>query len=444
MAAPFEHANEVRDALSFIMTDPALGPGSLTNARAAANLLQDLLPDAPREMSLLLAAIAAKVPGTLQEHVANGMAGDIAVSLVAASLASKTAFTPEACQWVTAELAVALSLVPAMPAAQAAEIALHPSTEAHTEMPDSGVPGQEPTIGASASSGGPAVRTTVPEPVRPEPARPRRGPGRAKVAALALSILAVAAAGGAALYAAVPGRAAHHHRTAPGSRLSGTATVPATPVTPVTSGTPDNAWIAQLASVSHSAGEAALNSDLAHVRLDVPHARVLNTNAYASLRPGYWVIYYGHFATGTQALAYCAARNRTTRDLCIGRYLSNNPADFGYQCYPPAASPSGNCTHRPVLSPARVVEAYIAAINQRNWARVWALGGKNLGPTYHQMIAGYAHTSYVQVTSITADGPDVTVFTTATETNGTTQRYKLSYLVNGGTITAGQSTLLNP
>jgi hypothetical protein len=421
MSAPFEHASEVRDALCSIVADPGLGPGSLAHAQTAANLLRDLLPDAPRETSLLLAAIAAGAPAMLGEYVAQGMAGETAIRLTAAALASRTAFTAGACQWVVTELGVALSLVPAVPV-PAAQIEPHPPAEVSAEI--SAAPLQEPTC------------TAVPGPFRPEPVRPRRRSSLGRLALLAVIGLALAAVVGAGLYAALPGGAAHH-RNAPGRRQGGTPTVP------VIVGTPDNAWIAQFASVSLNAGTAARDSVLARVRLDVPHAQLLNTGAYASLRPGYWVIYYaGHITTGTQALAYCAAHGRATRDLCIGRYLSNNPADAGYQCYPPAASPSGNCTHPPAPSPAGVVKAYIAAVNQHSWARVWALGGKNLGQSYRQLIAGYAHTGYVQITRITANGPAVTVLTTATETNGTTQRYRLSYLVSNGTITAGQSTLI--
>ncbi len=437
MTALFDHASEVRDALRSIVADPALGSAPLADARIAANLLRDLLPDAPRETSLLLAAIASGVPAMLREHIGHGLAGGTAISLAAASLASRTAFSPEACQWVAAELAIALNLIPAEQAAPAARISSHPPTEISAEGSAAQVPA--PTFAATGGDG-PSARTSGPEPFRPGTARPGRRSGRARVALLAIVGLALAAAAGVGLHAALPGTAPHH-RSLPSPHRGGRAT---TPVTPVTATAPDNAWIAQLASVSRTAGKAALDSALARVRRDVPRARVLDSDRYESLRPGYSVIYYaGPFTTGTQALSYCAAHGRATRDLCVGRYLSHNPADLRYQCYPPAASPSGNCTRPPAPSPARVVESYIAAVNQHNWARAWAAGGKNLTLTYSQFVAGYAHTSHVQITSITARGAAVTVLATATETNGTTQRYKLSYLVNGGIITAGQSTLLN-
>ena len=67
---------------------------------------------------------------------------------------------------------------------------------------------------------------------------------------------------------------------------------------------------------------------------------------YASLRSGYWVVYYaGSFSDGTEALAFCAAHGRTTADQCIGRYLSHNVSDFTYACYPPGGTQEATCFH---------------------------------------------------------------------------------------------------
>ncbi len=65
MAAPaFEHADEARAALRAIVSDPAHGPAALDNPQTTANLLQDYLPDAPREAGLLprLPALAFRLP----------------------------------------------------------------------------------------------------------------------------------------------------------------------------------------------------------------------------------------------------------------------------------------------------------------------------------------------------------------------------------------------
>jgi len=104
-------------------------------------------------------------------------------------------------------------------------------------------------------------------------------------------------------------------------------------------------WIAQLFSEPVGSGTAARDARLAKVRESVPEAMILRSDAYASLRPGYWVIYApGPFADGRAALAFCGERGRTTPNTCLGRYLSTNAADFALQCRPPAASPTGRCT----------------------------------------------------------------------------------------------------
>ncbi len=51
----WEHQREVRDARQAIVSDPQLGVAALSSAQAMSNLLKDLLPDAPRETSVLVA-----------------------------------------------------------------------------------------------------------------------------------------------------------------------------------------------------------------------------------------------------------------------------------------------------------------------------------------------------------------------------------------------------
>lgn len=109
-ALSFEHAQEARAALLAIVSDPEHGADALSSAQTMANLLHDLLPDAPREAGLLTAAVTAGLPAMLRSYAAQGMDGETAVSLAGAAFAARTAFTPDACEWVAAELAVALGL----------------------------------------------------------------------------------------------------------------------------------------------------------------------------------------------------------------------------------------------------------------------------------------------------------------------------------------------
>jgi hypothetical protein len=108
----WEHQGEVRDALRTIIGDPQLGVPALSSSQTMANLLKDLLPDAPRETSLLVAAAEAGLPQVLQDHVAQGMDIGTACSLTSSAFMVRTPFTPEACTWVVGELAVALGLAP--------------------------------------------------------------------------------------------------------------------------------------------------------------------------------------------------------------------------------------------------------------------------------------------------------------------------------------------
>jgi hypothetical protein len=106
----WEHAAEARAALNAIVTDPEHGVGALSSPRTMSNLLKDLLPDAPREKSLLIAAAEAGLADTLREHVSQGMDTSTAIRLTASSFSASTPLSPDACNWVTSEIALALGI----------------------------------------------------------------------------------------------------------------------------------------------------------------------------------------------------------------------------------------------------------------------------------------------------------------------------------------------
>jgi hypothetical protein len=82
-----------------------------------------------------------------------------------------------------------------------------------------------------------------------------------------------------------------------------------------------------------------------------------------------------------------------------------------------------------------VVQAYIAAINARDYQTAWQLGGDNLTPTYAQFVAGFASTSSDTVAVGSTSGSVVGVLLTAVQTDGTTKYYSGTYTVTGGVIT---------
>lgn len=121
----------------------------------------------------------------------------------------------------------------------------------------------------------------------------------------------------------------------------------------------DGVWIAQLASIPISADKSQLQRVLGEIRNDIPEAQYLDSSNYASLKPGYWVVYYrGAFSNGNQALSFCASHGRTARDQCIGRFLSHNAADSGYMCFPPAGSQTTGCYHDPSGTATKIVQVW--------------------------------------------------------------------------------------
>jgi hypothetical protein len=107
---PWDVQGEARAALRAIVADPRYGPPALSNAQTMTNLLKDMLPDAPRESSVLVAASEAGVAGMLQGNVSQGMDVATASRLAAGTFENQTALTPDACNWAVGILASALRL----------------------------------------------------------------------------------------------------------------------------------------------------------------------------------------------------------------------------------------------------------------------------------------------------------------------------------------------
>lgn len=143
-SAQWDEGDEAQKALRSIVSNPAYGAAALSSAPMMANLLKDLLPDAPREVSILVAAAEAGVAGNLRDRVSQGMDVGTASAVVAGSFAASTPFRPEACTWAVGEIARALGLSSAAPSPP-------PGPSA---VPGSSVPGgSQPTISAPLPAG---------------------------------------------------------------------------------------------------------------------------------------------------------------------------------------------------------------------------------------------------------------------------------------------------
>ncbi|MFE1288942.1 hypothetical protein [Streptomyces sp. NPDC058751] len=130
----------------------------------------------------------------------------------------------------------------------------------------------------------------------------------------------------------------------PPLRPAVTPTTPAAPIPPppVTRGT--GHWIVQLASIPKTDGRAAGVQALNALRPRIPTAELIDSDRFASLRPGYWVVIdSGPYTSGADAVAFCHRSGLTHRHDCRGRYLSGNAADANRVCEPDSSSPPRSC-----------------------------------------------------------------------------------------------------
>jgi hypothetical protein len=98
---------EARDALGTAVA--SYGPRVLSDPHTLGNLVADLLPDLPRERSLLVTGAEAGVAAEMRQHVEDQhIDPDTAVQLVARTLSDRRAIDPVAGLWVASEYAQAL------------------------------------------------------------------------------------------------------------------------------------------------------------------------------------------------------------------------------------------------------------------------------------------------------------------------------------------------
>ena len=80
------------------------------------------------------------------------------------------------------------------------------------------------------------------------------------------------------------------------------------------------------------------------------------------------------------------------------------------------------------------MRAYVAAINGRDYARAWSLGGRNTGQSYPDFVSGFSTTARDTLTIVSVSGDVVTARLTAQQTDGTVDTYHGTYTVDSGVI----------
>jgi hypothetical protein len=108
------------------------------------------------------------------------------------------------------------------------------------------------------------------------------------------------------------------------------------------------------------------------------------------------------------------------------------------------ARPGQSAGNAQVTSPGprAVVDSYFAAINQRDWPRVWQLGGENANSSYRAMIDGYSETDHDVVRGIRVSGDHAVVRVRAYEANGEFQVYQMYFTIRNGVIVHATQQLL--
>lgn len=160
-----------------------------------------------------------------------------------------------------------------------------------------------------------------------------------------------------------------------------------------------------------------------------------NIDFYSTMAP-----YYVLDGSYVYALAPGTGRNIDRAPLAtmvpnlpsLATKLIANVARLTGQAPPGGATPA---TTTPASGPEGVVRAYIAAINAKDYATAWALGGKNFGQNFDAFKAGFDGTDHDDLTVAAVDGGQVTVDLIATQTDHSQRRYHGTYTVTGDTIT---------
>jgi hypothetical protein len=91
---------------------------------------------------------------------------------------------------------------------------------------------------------------------------------------------------------------------------------------------------------------------------------------------------------------------------------------------------------------ARTVIAYYDAINRRDFATAWSLGGSRIagGGGYTKYVNGFETTSWATVTVTDVRGSTVSVVLSAVQIDGSTRTFSGTYTVSGGVVTGSHMT----
>src|SRR5262245_2656060 len=183
MSQQLDTQGEAHEALGTAVA--SYGPRVLSDPHTLGNFVADLLPDLPRERSLLVTGAEADVAAEMRQHVEDQhIDPDTAVQLVARTLSDRRAIDPAAGLWVAAEYAQALGyqIQPRTPAIPSGPPPASPAGPAANAMPPAAQVPAQPSW-PQAGQAPPSPQSWPPDGRRPEgvsPAgqMPQRPPGQ--------------------------------------------------------------------------------------------------------------------------------------------------------------------------------------------------------------------------------------------------------------------------
>ncbi|WP_405992481.1 hypothetical protein [Streptomyces sp. NBC_00986] len=151
--------------------------------------------------------------------------------------------------------------------------------------------------------------------------------------------------------------------------------------------------------------------------------------------------------TASYAYTQSTAPDPYTQSTAPDPYTQSTAPD-PYSASDPVTSAPGSALGDPTeeatsaaAEPEAVVNAYFAAVNNRDYSTAWALGGKNLGDAdYDAFVKGYANTQRDSISQVSVQGTFVQLVLNARQTDGTSRSYNVTYTVEDGVITHGTAT----
>lgn len=204
MSQQLDTQGEAHEALGTAVA--SYGQRVLSDPHTLGNLVADLLPDLPRERSLLVTGAEAGIAGEMRQHVEEQhIDPDTAVQLVATALSERRAIDPAAGLWVATEYARALGYQ-VRPSTAAAPPGPAPQRPPGQFWPPALPPQSWPPAGAPPQSWPPAGQPPGPSWPQPQPQAFSGGPGNSwsgRKRGLIAAVSAVALLGGYLIAATV-------------------------------------------------------------------------------------------------------------------------------------------------------------------------------------------------------------------------------------------------